>query len=358
MWLLPYRLKAVRVTAVLLVVLFFLDAGAATVGSIGVPTYEQFEFAKFFSQADLVQDELIQAQFLRQVFSWESWFHTDLVGVSLKHGLSYDGHALDPVTGLLQDGGLHNFSAASKEFIHLGLIAWALQGDENALLFFQRSAGQELHQSTCTNEAVVDHLLQLLERKITSYEQFDQQFPGFAGFLPWFTVGDAGIAPTWDWTDRVPALDNGEWAWGLFAVYSALRFGPLSRGEDPRVPPLAARYRARFDLLAANARLVFFNSTDVAFSAVVRIRDVRALPAHDQYISDTPGYYLDDPYEGELFVVLCDLYCDWSDAPQLREQVWVRKRAKLVPVSASFVQPQPVAVQRGFWYSAHEVWKL
>ena len=33
----------------------------------------------------------------------------------------------------------------------------------------------------------------VLSRKITSYENFDHKYPGFAGFLPWFTVTDKGM---------------------------------------------------------------------------------------------------------------------------------------------------------------------
>ena len=50
---------------------------------------------------------------------------------------------------------------------------------------------------------------------------------------------------------------------------------------------------------------------------------------------------------------LCDLFCPW-DNQTLREQVWVRKRAKLHAAVFDLVPPR-AAVQEGFWFSAHEV---
>jgi hypothetical protein len=83
---------------------------------------------------------------------------------------------------------------------------------------------------------------------------------------------------------------------------------------------------------------------------------VQAPPSPSLYTDNSPGYELDDPYEGELLIFFCDLFCVW-DSPQLRDRVWEVKRAKLQPAHLSLVSP-PLTVQRGFWYSAHEVWKV
>jgi hypothetical protein len=66
-------------------------------------------------------------------------------------------------------------------------------------------------------------------------------------------------------------------------------------------------------------------------------------------LDNVPGYALDDPYEGELLVVLCDLFCEWSD-PALRERVWQVKRAKLHAVPFKLVTP-PASLQLGFWHA-------
>jgi hypothetical protein len=77
-----------------------------------------------------------------------SFFHTDGHGVSLAFGVTYDGINIDAASGLPLPTGLHNFSAASKEAIHIGMAAVALSGGSvrgvNATLaqsFFGASAG-------------------------------------------------------------------------------------------------------------------------------------------------------------------------------------------------------------------------
>ena len=54
-----------------------------------------------------------------------------------------------------------------------------------------------------------EEAVSLLERKIKTYEKFDQDYPGYGGFLPWVAVNNGVVTPTWDWTDGVPSLDNG-----------------------------------------------------------------------------------------------------------------------------------------------------
>jgi hypothetical protein len=48
-----------------------------------------------------------------------------------------------------------------------------------------------------------------METKLQTYLKFNETYPGFGGFLPWFTSSTQDITPTWDWINRVPALDNG-----------------------------------------------------------------------------------------------------------------------------------------------------
>jgi hypothetical protein len=48
-----------------------------------------------------------------------------------------------------------------------------------------------------------------METKLQTYLKFNETYPGFGGFLPWFTSSTQVVTPTWDWVNRVPALDNG-----------------------------------------------------------------------------------------------------------------------------------------------------
>lgn len=51
--------------------------------------------------------------------------------------------------------------------------------------------------------------LDMLKKKIATYEKFASDYPGYGGFLPWVSVTKLGVTPTWDWTTGVPSLDNG-----------------------------------------------------------------------------------------------------------------------------------------------------
>ena len=45
--------------------------------------------------------------------------------------------------------------------------------------------------------------------KMETYLKFNETFPGFGGFIPWFLADEKEIQPTADWVNRVPGLDNG-----------------------------------------------------------------------------------------------------------------------------------------------------
>jgi hypothetical protein len=49
----------------------------------------------------------------------------------------------------------------------------------------------------------------IMATKLKSYLAFNETFPGYGGYLPWFLSNSAPVTPTLDWVNRVPALDNG-----------------------------------------------------------------------------------------------------------------------------------------------------
>ena len=49
----------------------------------------------------------------------------------------------------------------------------------------------------------------IMTLKLKTYLQFNQTYPGFGGYIPWYTGDSIEITPTYDWVNRVPALDNG-----------------------------------------------------------------------------------------------------------------------------------------------------
>jgi hypothetical protein len=79
------------------------------------------------------------------------------------------------------------------------LYAHAIAGSQDAARFL----------SSANPGAAPDIAASIMKTKLDTYLRFNQTYPGFGGFLPWFMSDSQEITPTWDWVNRVPALDNG-----------------------------------------------------------------------------------------------------------------------------------------------------
>lgn len=313
-------------------------ASAQPVMQISFPDYA---FApKYNGKLNYLETD--RRKFIRDYLQWEGRFLQPGIAYNGQSGLTYDGHAIRYESGELI-GGPRNWSAASKESLHIALLTLAFEINDNAKRLI---SPDDLGKA----EGIA---LDLLTKKITSYEKFNREYPGYGGFLPWFLVSDEGLKPTqnaeiaeYDWTKRVPALDNGQLVWSLYAAYHVLQ----RKGHTE----LAARYKKYFDMLAKNAITVFYDG-DGRIRAEASIKDNQLSVAGNQYGNNVPNYYLDDPYEGELFAFFMTLFADWKD-PAEAEKIWQRKRAKLKAVEYQ-TPTGPLTVQQGHWYSAHEQWK-
>lgn len=241
-------------------------------------------------------------------------FFTDL-------GLTKDGHYINYKTGSVDGCPQHNFSAPSKESLHLGLLARAIEGKEEAALIFVVSPFCHSNNMTFSEclEFAYDHGTEVataaLQQKMLSLKKWNVAYPGFGGFLPWFTVADGNsVVPMSDWLNRVPSLDNGEMIWGLVACYQAL-------SEDVALKKMVWEY---IGLLAQNALTVFYDGNG-RFRTVTLIKNVSDIPSPGNYLCPVGGCgYLDDPYEGELFTVFAWLLGNWT-GQEGRDQVWVSK---------------------------------
>lgn len=49
----------------------------------------------------------------------------------------------------------------------------------------------------------------IMETKLKTYLNFNETYPGFGGYLPWFKADEQNIKPQDGWDNRVPGLDNG-----------------------------------------------------------------------------------------------------------------------------------------------------
>ena len=151
-------------------------------------------FSPTYTQAEILQNP---KQFISDFLYWEGKFHQNNVSYNTLNGMSYDGTLLDETTGLAT--AKHPFSAASKESLQIMLYAHAIAGSRDAARFL----------SPDNPPAAPDIAAGLMRLKLKTYLRFNETFPGFGGFIPWYTGDQVDITPTYDWVNRVPALDNG-----------------------------------------------------------------------------------------------------------------------------------------------------
>lgn len=157
----------------------------------------------------------------------------------------------------------------------------------------------------------------------------------------------------------LPALDNGELAWAVVAVATAL--------EEAGEHPLAMRFRDHLGTMVASAKALFYRDADRSVRNI-RIKDTWA-PIIDDVdgslvMDDANRVYegpLGDPYEGELMFMFVDLFCDWSDdsdGARRREMwAWVRRYYGAAEYDRAGLPAGPITVQKGWRFSTHELWK-
>jgi hypothetical protein len=121
-------------------------------------------FAKEYQCSDFLNKDLVQ-EYIHKVAYWEGKFAQPGIGYDERSGYTYDGHPLNYQTGELY-GEPHLFSAPSKESIHVGILALAVNGNEHALTF---AGGMEAAIKT-------------LQVKIDGYSQFNATYPGYGCF--------------------------------------------------------------------------------------------------------------------------------------------------------------------------------
>ncbi len=196
-----------------------------------------------FTCAQLATNTTALFALILRAASAESAFTQDGIGLSETFGVTYDGSNLNYSTG--QPIAVHPFSAASKEAFHAALLALALMPDAPSV--------QPPVAWTWLGANNVSAAQEMVAKKMASYRSFFAAYPGFGGFLPWYSLNASGMGLLDGWTNAVPALDNGELFWGLYALEVAL----VLRG-DARSQELAAEVHAQLDLMRENAQRLFW----------------------------------------------------------------------------------------------------
>jgi len=313
-------------------------------------------FKQGFKLTEAPSDSMLAA-FLRNVSYWEGKFAVHGVGLNMFSGFTYDGHQIDYETSKAHDP-LHDFTASSKESIHVNLMAHALNGNEIARNYFLSSMSENFVNTRKNirsyNDAqdVDEYILSMLKTKLQSYEAFDNRYPGFGGMLPWFRVTDQGAELLNGWTNTVPSLDNGQLIWGLIGLSQVMRQKRIGM-------PLADKIDALIQKIRRTVLPIFYQG-EGHIRCVTQILNVTGSPFNASNYRTSGSCFLDDPYEGELMAFFMDLLSDWKAAgynQNEREKIWIAKRSKLKSVKYHSKNFGDIVVEQGYWYSSHEKWK-
>lgn len=151
---------------------------AAALAPPGPPKSSACRFATKYTTQAILQNP---SAFEQDVIFWEGMFHQNNVSYNALNGMTFDGTLLDPITGVHDVDGLHTFSAASKESLHMMLLAHVVQGNPSAAKWILAAHGGETDV-----EAARALAISILNTKWTTYSTFNQTYPGFGGFLPWY----------------------------------------------------------------------------------------------------------------------------------------------------------------------------
>ena len=311
----------------------------------GMSTTTSFEVNISAVTQPIAPEQVIQDNnYINALLLKESNFFKLGIAVNDHTYLTQDGIFLNSIS-LQPVGKASPFSAASKESLHLSLLAKVVLNDERAQrLLFGLDADNAVTQA-----------LSILEQKVTTYEQFDTAYPAFGGFLPWFISQDRGngvsMYPLSGWEDRMPALDNGQLAWSIFVVYHCL----YKMGYDS----MASRYEQRFQKMATNAKTLFFDTQRNVISGISRFTDSSGNPDSslppEQLIYNKDSYGLTDSFEGELMAVFMTLFSPDLSATQ-QQQLWANKFVNTRNYAAS--TGGNLTVIEGWAFSSHEQWKF
>ncbi|KAJ5402663.1 uncharacterized protein N7487_008559 [Penicillium crustosum] len=302
-------------------------------------------FAHQHSQKQILQDP---TAFINDMLYWEGKFHQNNISYNSNNGISYDGTNIDWVTG--KATAKHTFSAASKESLQIMLYTHAVAGSPEAARFLSPDNTAEAPEIAAS----------IMQKKLQTYLKFNETYPGFGGFLPWVSADTQDMTPMSDWVNRVPGLDNGELVWAVYGFIQA-----LENTGDKRYQELAQKWQVWMDYTKTTAAKsanplsidqIFYKGNG-RVCTVIDIKD-QSLPVNhpDQsYLCETKDL-LDDPFEGEIFTFWLQFFGGLSKAD--KKALWEVKKSQLVSVDYEMGEFGPITVQKGFWFSSHETWKV
>jgi hypothetical protein len=181
--------------------IFVVALSFATV--MQVTAAKSCRFAGEYTRDMLLHSEDARTAFLLDIVRAEGKFQAPLVGFDELTGYTYDGHMLDYFSGELLPGGLHLFSAPSKESIHVAILTLALLGNSFAQEFVLSSSGRQYSDSISLSQDAKKFSISLMARKMASYLAFNASYPGYGGFMPWVQTVGGKLLPADGWDSQV-----------------------------------------------------------------------------------------------------------------------------------------------------------
>lgn len=289
-----------------------------------------YRFAPAYRISEVVNNPMKAKAFVRDYMLGEKNFFA--IARDEKSGITYDGYHLDPCTGKAVK--VRALSAPSKECLDIAILVKALEGNPTIALVM---TGGDVKKA---EKMAVD----ILAKKIVSYECFYRDFPGYGGFMPWILLGEK-ITPAKDWVEYLPSLDSGEWAWTLLLAEMILR--------EKGYIKLADRYAAYNKILMRNVVKILYDSTAGKVRADVRICDIRSADSRYETASEKSGHldFLSGEHgvhEGSMMVLYVSLF--GKDLPDdAVERIWSS-------IAMKRVEHKYGTTWQGYYASAHESW--
>ncbi len=352
---LSHRVSCRWVLSSALVIL--LVAGLTESGRAELPLYR---FSLGYATSELMTNDTRAEEFsIEFAKSVGCTFHQAGVGYDAKTGMTFDGHPIDFESGG-KLGAVRLTTAPSKEAAHICLLSLALMQSprSNAIArAFVSPGNPDLAPAVAKA---------LLERKLLIFEDFAARYPGYGNWLPWVETRTHFSAGQWSygleaardsantsgtWSNRLPALDNGQFAWALLQAEGIAR--------DAGEPLLADRITRYLSRLKQHARRIFFDESRNRVRGVTRMQNALLSPGDQSYEiePDTPDYYLGDGYEGELMELFLTIYGALSG--QQVDALWSAKdtNSAIRRTALAFTNGTDVfTIERGFRFSPHEQW--
>ena len=135
--------------------------------------HPEYRFAEDFTAQELLPQPARAREFVELYVRHEAPFFR-----AARHpqtALSYDGLNLTPGAGKISK--VRDYSAPSKECLDVALLVKGLEGHPLAGLLISPEDPSKAPQIA----------VGLLEKKLRGYQAWNRKYPGFRGYMPWFT---------------------------------------------------------------------------------------------------------------------------------------------------------------------------